>query len=35
LLLVLICTASAALPVAGGLTVAFPVRQRRPKTTPV
>ena len=30
LLLVLICTASAALPVAGVLTAAFPDRQRRP-----
>jgi hypothetical protein len=31
LLLVLICTASAALPVAAGITAAFPDRQRRPK----
>ena len=34
LLLVLICTASAALPVAGGLMAAFPDRQRRPKAPP-
>jgi hypothetical protein len=34
LLLVLICTASAALSVAGGITAAFPDRQRRPKAPP-
>jgi hypothetical protein len=33
-LLVLICTASAALPVASGMTAAFPTRQRRPKALP-
>jgi hypothetical protein len=34
LLLVLICTASAALAIAGGITSAFPDRQRRPKAAP-
>jgi hypothetical protein len=34
LLLALICTASAALPLAGGLTAAFPDRQRRPRAPP-
>ena len=34
LLLVVICTASAALPVAVGITAAFPDRQRRPKAPP-
>jgi hypothetical protein len=34
LLLALLCTASAALPVAGGLTAAFVARQQRPKVPP-
>jgi hypothetical protein len=35
LLLVLICTASAALPVGGGITAAFLAHQRRPKAPPL